>query len=252
MSLSQLARSLAALLAAAVLPFVPAHAATPDLSTLESAARWIKHYYEAPQPKLASQAILVLSKGGVYQNDGETPPTFGFVAGVLAKNKAIAPSLIKDLTELPGDERKILVLGIWYSGRPDAKKLLQGLLSAMPEHKVNIENLLNSQPISLRQISLDQGTWVVDALWGNFCATGDAEPVKRVITALPWATLREDPAKLAVGEVARWSLTTNAVEHPRVLEICRKEVAKQPPEIAKLLKEVIAEAEQHRTKPAAP
>ena len=52
---SRLARSLAALLAATVLPWA-AHAAPLDLSTVESVAQWFTHYYEAPQPKLVSKA----------------------------------------------------------------------------------------------------------------------------------------------------------------------------------------------------
>ena len=237
---SRLARSLAALLAATVLPWA-AHAAPLDLSTVESVAQWFTHYYEAPQPKLVSKAILLLSKEGVFQKEEAAAPTFGFLAGVLAKNKAIAPSLIKDLSALPEGEQKILILAIWYSGRPDTKKLLQGLLSTMPQHKSNIENLLRTQPVLLTQISFEQ-TWVLDALWGNFMATGDAEPVKYIMTALPWP----------YGEAARASLAWNAAQHPRVLAICRREVTKQPPEVAKVLKEVIAAAEQNRKKPVAP
>jgi len=249
---SRLARSLVALLAAAVLPLLPAHAAPLDLSTVESVAGWLTHYYEAPQPKLVSRAILVLSKEGALQKEETAPVTFGFLAGILAKNKAIAPSLVKDLTALPDEEQKILVLGIWYSGRPDTKKLLQGLLATMPANKDNVDNLLRGTPVLLTQIPLLQGSWVVDGLWGNFMATGDAEPVKRIMAALPWADLQVTSVELSVGRAARWSLIAHAAQHPRVLAICRREVTKQPPEVAKALKEVIAEAEENRKKLAAP
>ena len=247
---SRLVRNL--LLACAVLPFGPALAEPLDFSTVESVGNWLTRYYQSPQPKLVSKAILVLSKEGVFKREEVTPPTFGFLAGVFAKNKAITPSLIKDLTALPEDEQKILILGIWYSGRPDTKKLLEGLLVTMPQHKANIESLLQGQQVLLTQISLEQGPWIIDALWANFMATGDSEPVKRVITALPWVNEPPDSPKFLVGRSARWSLTSYAAQHPRVLAICRQQAKVQPPEVATLLKEAIASAEKQRIKPAAP
>jgi len=246
------AAKLMALLPATVLPWAAAQAAPLDLSTVESAAQWLTHYYEAPNPKLVSRAMLVLSKEGVFQKDESAAPTFGFLAGVLAKNKSIAPSLIKDLTALPEGEQKVLVLGIWYSGRPDTKKLLRGLLATMPQHKENIENLLHSEPLRLTQIPLEQGPWVLDALWGNFMATGDAEPVKRVMEALPWVGVESHLPQYAVGNAARWSLASHAAQHRRVLALCREQVKVQPPEVANVLKEVIASAEARRTDPAKP
>jgi hypothetical protein len=47
-----------------------------------------------------------------------------------------------------------------------------------------------------------------------------------------------------IGASARWSLTSNAVQHPKVLAICRSQLPQQPREVAAVLADVIKEAEK--------
>jgi hypothetical protein len=49
---------------------------------------------------------------------------------------------------------------------------------------------------------------------------------------------------LLVAGAARWSLTSNAIQHRRVLEICQEEVGKQPKEVAEKLRKIIAHAKE--------
>lgn len=114
----------------------------------------------------------------------------------------------------------------------------------MPKQKEMIDYLLANGRPSLLELPLEQGPWVLDALWGNFMATGDDAPVARIISALPWINVRGDIARLSVGGAARWSLISNAIQHRRVLAVCRKELASQPKEVADVLREVIGEAEK--------
>ena len=85
---------------------------------------------------------------------------------------------------------------------------------------------------------------MLDALWGNFMATGDNAPVVRIISALPWIHVRGDVPRLLVGGAARWSLISNAIQHQPVMAVCRRELASQPKEVEGVLREVIAEAER--------
>jgi tetratricopeptide (TPR) repeat protein len=77
-------------------------------------------------------------------------------------------------------------------------------------------------------------------LWGSFFATGDERYVKHIMSILPWFGQGNAEKTLLAG-TAQWSLTCNAYQHKRVLQICEKERINQPA-LKKALSEVIAKA----------
>jgi hypothetical protein len=60
--------------------------------------------------------------------------------------------------------------------------------------------------MALAEIPLNQGAWVLDALWGRYFATGSSAPVERIAEALPWSEVKGDVGRLLVGGAAKWSL----------------------------------------------
>ncbi len=146
----------------------------------------------------------------------------------------------------------MVVLGLWYSGVPEARAILQELSSSMPAQAARIRFLLATPAPHIVEIPPDQGAWVLDAWWGYFLATGEELPVRAVIAVLPWTQVRGDVGRLLIGGAARWSLASNAVQHDRVLEICKAQLAVQKPETAALLAEVVRSAEAERAKNRAP
>lgn len=64
---------------------------------------------------------------------------------------------------------------------------------------------------------------------------------------LPYSTVKGNIPRLLVGGSARWSLTLNAIQHKRVLDICNSQLEKQPKEVKEILSEVISEAVKQRT-----
>lgn len=239
--MTDLARVLALLVAVAC---SHALAAEDDFSDAEALGGWITYYYKSPEPHRVADAMLAASAQG-FANGGERAPAFfGFLAGVISKNPAMAEELAQALSALPEADQPILILGIWYSDLSDPSPLLQQLRKTMPGHAAMIDRLLTNGRLRLRDLPLEQGPWVLDALWGNFMATGDDAPVVRIISTLPWIEVRGDVTRLSVGGAARWSLISNAIQHEAVMAVCRREVTTQPKEVAVLLGEVIAEAEK--------
>ena len=222
----------------------PALAAEENFSDANALGRWITYYYSKPEPQRVAEAIRAASSLGFMKNGQKAPPFIGFIAGVMSKNPSMAQSLAEQLTSLPEVDQPVLILGVWYSANPDAKPLLERLTKSMPNHKKMIDQLLVNGRPSLLDLPLEQGTWVLDALWGNFMATGDDAPVARIISALPWVNVRGDVSRLLVGGAARWSLISNAIQHKPVMAVCRKELASQPKDVMEVLREVIAEAEK--------
>ena len=143
----------------------------------------------------------------------------------------------------------MVILGIWYSGAPDSLPMLQRIGERYPVQAESVRKFRAEPPVRMTPSNADGGLTHLDGLWGYFMATGDEAPVIRVIETLKWASIRGDIRKLAVGGAARWSLTSNAVQHSRVLEICKAQVPLQPPAVASVLREVIAKAEARLAEP---
>lgn len=188
--------------------------------------------------------MLALSKQGAFRDPSHASPFWGFLAGVLSKNRAMVPATIRRLAKLPADEQPVVVLGVWYSGHADAKALLAGLAKDMPEQRSMVEDLSRSTPPKLIELPLEADPGVMAALWGNFMATGEEAPVARIIDALPYTMIAQgDRQKLAMGRVAEWSLVSNAAQHPRVMEIVRRQAVSRKGAVANILNRVIAKAE---------
>ncbi|HEX5785596.1 MAG TPA: hypothetical protein VFY35_12775, partial [Burkholderiaceae bacterium] len=215
-----------------------------NFADAETLGRWITYYYSRPEPLRVAEAIRSASAQGFMKDGQNAPPFIGFIAGVISKTPAVAEPLAEQLKSLPVVDQPMLILGIWYSTYPKATPLLERLRKAMPEHQGMIDHLLMNGRASLLDLPLEQGPWVLDALWGYFMATGDAEPVTRIISALPWINIRGDVSRLMVGGAARWSLISNAIQHKPVMATCKKELDSQPQEVTDVLREVISAAEK--------
>ncbi len=221
-----------------------AEAEAEDFTNGESLGRWITYYYLKPEPHRVADAIHAASSQGFMKGGKKAPLFIGFLAGVLSKNPSLVQSLSKQLTSLPVVDQPTLILGVWYSSHPEAKKLLLQLAKAMPKHKEMIDYLVSNDRLGLLDLPLEQGAWVLDTHWGYFMATGDDAPVIRIISALPWVNIRGDTSRLLVGGSARWSLISNAIQHKPVMAICRRELDSPKNQANEVLRAVIEEAEK--------
>lgn len=219
----------------------PVTVALDGISTQEQLSQWLHFYYQNPHPDQVVPALLAASKLGLFKGGKPSPPFSGFLAGWLAHNPAQAASLIEASAALPADEQGIVIIGLTYSGLPQTKALLEKLRQRMQADANRLPPL--REPLSLLDVPLENGPAVLDALWGYFMAAGDEAPVLKIMTALPWVESR-DKAQLLLGGAAKWSLTSNATQHPRVLDICRAQLALQAPDVRKVLAEVIRSAEK--------
>jgi len=241
----QLVAALACLLA------LSAEGAPKAFASEDELAQWVTFYYTRPEPSRVAEAMTSASKMGLFREGKAAPPFFGFLAGVLGKDPSLAPSIVKQLSKLPVNDQPVVVLGVWYSGHKDTRQFLAELTKSMPALETMVANLTGSTAPRLTDISLEEGPWVLDALWGTFMATGEDAPVIRIMSALPWIEVRGNIPKLMVGGAAKWSLTSNAVQHGRVLEMCREQIRHQSKEVAAVLAQIIAQAEEDLRKQGA-
>ena len=209
----------------------------------EQVGSWLMNYYQKPDPSKVPDAVEYMSKAKVLDNNA-IPAIFGFLAGVFQDNPKKVADWVERLSSLEESHLGVLVLGLWYANLPDSQKRVYAILDAHPNLKKNFQFLYQGTPMSVEHIPLEQGPWVIDVLWGNFMATGSKVPVLRIASALPWIDVKGDINRLLVGGSARWSLTSNAEQHKRVLEICEAEVGTQPKEVGEKLRELIINAKK--------
>jgi hypothetical protein len=224
---------------------VPVAMAQPKPLPPQDTDKWLKYYYMKPQPNLTVPAILAFSQGGVLKRDGALEPFIGFFSVIFRQNAASIPGWMVQLESLPEPEKRMLRFALWYSGTEQGKAYLrQAWQSAAADARQEIDKWLAdpAQDISAMKITTPG---ILDMLWASFSATGELKYVTRIIEVLPWINeVNEKDRK--IGELARWSLISNAIQHQRVMAICEQQLKVQPGAIAEILKDVLAEAKQQR------
>ena len=222
--------------------------ANAGFQSVEEVSKWFTFYYLSPNPERFPEAIEYMSQNGMLDNKNAISPIFGFMSGVFGENAHHVENWVKRLSVLKEEHKIVVVLGIWYADIPQSKKLAYELLNKSQYLNEKLSYIRKGDPLPINKIPLEQGPWVLDALWGNFVATGKNTPVKRIMAALPWVDIKGDVNKLLVGGAARWSLTSNAVQHDRVFDFCKVEIDNQPKEIALKLREVLENAKVDKEK----
>lgn len=224
---------------------VPSYA---EFGSQEEFGSWLMSYYQNPTPNSVPSAVEYMSNSGILDNQNAITPMFGFLSGIFSNNPDLIKPWVAQFDSIQESHLGVVVLGLWYSDLPNAKEITYSIIYKHQNLKDQFAYLNSGSPVALKSIPLEQGPWVLDALWGNFMATGNKEPVVRIFTALPWIDIKGDINRLTVGGAANWSLTSNAFQHDRVLEICESELEKQPKDIAEKLVQVIENAKAEREK----
>jgi hypothetical protein len=225
--------------------FIPATCVLASESKAE-VVRWFTYYYQNPEPDNVPEALKFAGKAGLLDDKKAVPPMVGFLAGVIRNNPEEVNGWMDALKPLEEPIFGVVVLGLWYADLPDSKKQAYSILDQHPKLKDQYKFLYQGSPMAVDRIPLEQGPWVLDLLWGNFMATGDKAPVVRIISALGWIDVKGDTNRLLVAGAAKWSLTSNAVQHRRVMEILQEELGKQPEEIAGQLRNILDKAKVKR------
>ena len=233
----------------------------PAFSTPESLLEWVYNYRVHKAPSRVPAAVHSMRALGLFADEEKAAFCTGFIAGVLGDNPKDGPRLVAKMLPMPDKDQAIIIRAIAYSGRPDWRELLIKFKHRMPLRQPLIDSYLSGQAKSLMQAELSDGTAVVYSLWGYYVATGQYQPVVRIIEALRWSKnkndggfsmrkifsgWRTDPSavdKIATGATAKWTLASYAERNRDLLKLYRAEYERQPPEIAKPLRDVIMAAE---------
>ena len=196
-------------------------------STAQSAFAedWLSHYYENPTPKRFVTEVQALSKVGSLSNPKTAALTSVFLGRVMAANPTQVDAWLTQLGDLKGGDRQTVLFAASLSGTREA----QAYLGRQPDAEK-----YRAKPIDIRALDPKTPT-VLDMLWADFYATGEAAPIRRIVVALNYDKYsgaldryaksektekdRDEAILEAVFKAAMWSLESNARQHRRVGEI---------------------------------
>jgi hypothetical protein len=223
---------------------------------------WISNYRKHKEPSRVPAAVHAMEDFGLFGDEEKAWFCTGFIAGVLGSNPKDGPGMIPKMFPMPDKEQAVIIRAIAYSGRPDWRELLEKNSSRMPLRRPLIDDFLAGKRPILMELPLDHGgSPGVYALWGYYVATGQHEPVVRIMEALRWSKNKDDSGfsfrkifsgwgrdpsaveKITTGGTAKWTLASYAERDRELLALYRAEYGRQPEEIAKPLKDVIEAAE---------
>jgi len=223
---------------------------------------WISNYRKHKNPSRVPAAVHAMQDFGLFADEEKAWFCTGFIAGVLGSNPKDGPALVPRMFPMPDKEQAVIIRAIAYSGRPDWRELLEKNSSRMPLRRPLIDDFLAGKRPALMELPLDHGgSPGIYALWGYYVATGQHEPVVRIMQALRWSKKKEDSSfsfrkvfsgwghdpsaveKITTGGTAKWTLASYAERDRQLLNLYRAEYERQPEEIAKPLKDVIEAAE---------
>ena len=232
-----------------------------SFSTPERLVDWVYNYHAHPTPWRVPAAVRAMRELGLFTDEEKGAFCTGFIAGVLGANAKDGPALVGKMLPMPDKDQAVLIRAIAYSGRPDWRELLTKYRDRMPLRQPLIDSYLSGKAKPLMEIELSDGPSVVYTLWGYYVATGQYEPVVRIMQALRWSknkndgnfslkkifsNWRNDPSavdKISTGATAKWTLASYAERNRDLLSLYRAEYEHQPKEIAQPLRDVIVAAE---------
>src|SRR5262249_21522792 len=231
----------------------PAVAALPNAATftsIDSVGRWIANYRAKPDPMRLPAMVRALSQIGAFKEPEAAGVYVGFIAGVIGANPGKAEDLINKMIAVAPAEHWVIVRAIAYSNHPDWKGLLRKFADRMPLRQVMIDTYLDGKLATLDEIplekkrltlwdkvrghfqrehdakapeeALEQSPELLDTLWGYYFATGSYRPIARIVSLLPWSNERDSVDKLTVGNMAKYTLASNAARDDDLLDMLRR------------------------------
>lgn len=218
-----------------------------EFTKSEQILKWINDYRVNPQPDKLPDVVHAMGNLGLFRDLDSAGVYVGFTGGVLGANPEKAEDIVRRMFPMQPEDQVVLIRAIAYSGLPDWKGLLQKFIERMPARLVLIRKYLYGDGKTLNELPLDDGSYVLDAQWGYYFATGSAEPVRRIVGTLAWTTEKNSVEKLTIGSMSKWTLATNASRDKELLDILTAEMNTQPADVRAPLREVIEAAETFET-----
>ena len=195
---------------------------------------WLETYYVNPRPAELAANVGALSREGYFAKPGNTAVGIGFLSTVFAQHPDRVEKWLHEMRGLPARDRRLVAAALWQAGHPLGSELLRDVdrNSSVREEVLRVANT----PAQLVADTPVRSPSSMNLQWGAFLASGDERHIVRVLDAI-------GTGERSLDSAARLALAQNAATHPRVLEICRAQLQRQPEEVRGVLRAALRDAE---------
>ncbi len=198
-----------------------------------SAQAWLESYYVNPRPDELATNVLSLSRSGWFDEAGHTAVGIGFLSSVFAANPTRVNGWLEVLADLPLAHRRLVAAALWQAGNPMGAEMLKRFSQNSPVRADVLALASRSSTPVAETVVVSPSS--MNLQWGAFLASGHERHVVAILDSMG-----NDRAGLDLA--ARQSLAQNAVAHPRVLDICRTQLSRQPEAVRAEIRAALAAA----------
>lgn len=193
---------------------------------------WMMNYYKKPEPGKVLANYLYYGKSALSESDSSFVPMFAFVLNVFNNNMFLVPIALEEYKKVDL-KAKLYLLWLFRYSDYDFKDFFAGLKG---DEKTAYEKIKDGEYVKNPYKSIEDGGQL-DALWGEFFATGSYKPVKRLVEVLEYGKYndrvdnyknitsptkkdKEELLKGAIFGAAVKSLLSNCSRHDLVFDYC--------------------------------
>lgn len=208
----------------------------------EEVNEWMFTYRRHKDPARVIDAFRYLSEDGSFELGYELATLATFFGEVFAQNPDRLREWTDDLLRIDQKYWGVLVQSLWLSNSEEGMvevRRIAGMLEG--ERAERTRRLTQEQPPNMKEIAITSPR-EIDLLWACHSATGDDVYIQRIASVLPLLEDERNAGSVMLGGAAKWSLTSNAVRYPEVLEACNRVLGEVHGELREQLLAVIDEA----------
>lgn len=216
-----------------------------EFLSLEEYSVWMMNLFRTKDLERFKYALEYAGKQRHFSQPDFASMSFVFFGAVMRTYPETLDVFFKTVGSLPASEQPVALMAVRYANVEKGNKLLEDLLKKEEFEKTakKYEEYAKYKMPDLYKIDFTPD--VLDLLWGEFFVTGEAKPVKRITEALSGLEDKDNMGVFIVASAARWSLTSNAVQFDKVLEILK---GIQKENSTKAIADIIEKAEEARKK----
>lgn len=205
-----------------------------------SAQGLLESYYLDPQPGEIPHMFKELSRRGYFEQPGHVAIAIGFFSTVFAQHPERVDEWLLGLNGLPPSHNRLVASALWQAGNPLGTQMMRTLSRSAP-NQADVEQLI-SRPVTSVLDTVVLSPSSMNLQWGAFLASGDERHIIAILDAI-------GTDRPGLDTAARYALAQEAAAHPRVFEICRAQLDKQPNEVRAVLRAALNEAASDTGRP---
>jgi len=216
-----------------------------DFLSIEEYGVWMMNIFRTKDVERFKYALEYAGKQKHFTQPDFVSVGFVFFGTIMRTYPETLDVFFETVGSLPASEQPMALMAVRYANVEKGNKLLDDLLKKEEFQKTakKYEEYAKYKMPDLYKIGFSPD--VLDLLWSEFFVTGEAKPVKRITEALSGLEDKDNMGVFIVASAARWSLTSNAVQFDKVLEILK---GIQKENSTKAIADIIEKAEETRKK----